>query len=111
MFYTPSIYAPDVTQAWDCIGRSLRMISLLNLNACPKFESIAADDFIGVVLLPPAESFIEEETRRNIFWLAYAMDRTSAIGSTFAIDHNDLGQVSLFMSSYWPVCVSTMDSL
>jgi len=82
--------------AWDCTGRSLRMISLLNLNTCPQFESVAADDFIGLVLLPPAESWIEEEMRRNVFWLAYAMDRTTSLGSAFGIDNNDLGQ-------YFPV--------
>jgi hypothetical protein len=72
------------------------MISLLNLNTCPQFESVAADDFIGLVLLPPAESWIEEEMRRNVFWLAYAMDRTTSLGSAFGIDNNDLGQ-------YFPV--------
>jgi hypothetical protein len=68
------------------------MVSLLKLNSCPPFESMAAHDFIATLLLPPAESWIEEEMRRNVFWLAYSLDRTFAIGSTFAIDYNDLGQ-------------------
>jgi hypothetical protein len=53
---------------------------------------MAAHDLIATLLLPPAESWIEEEMRRNAFWLAYSLDRTFAIGSTFAIDYNDVGQ-------------------
>ena len=45
-------------------------------------------------LLLPAESVVEDEMRRNVFWLAYAADRTTGIGHgwAFGIDDEDVGQ-------------------
>jgi len=76
-----------------CCGHSLRMALPLGLNKCPPFHSISAERVIDT-LLPPAESTIEDETRRNLFWLAYATDRTSGAGHgwAFGIDDDDVGQ-------------------
>ncbi|KAF7967188.1 hypothetical protein HWV62_35620 [Athelia sp. TMB] len=46
-------------------------------------------------ILPPARTVIEDEMRRNTFWLAYATDRTLSItnGWAHAIDDADIAQL------------------
>ena len=69
------------------------MASPLGLNKCPPFHPILGEWAMDS-LLPPAKSAIEDETRRNLFWLAYATDRTSGLGHgwAFGIDQEDIGQ-------------------
>jgi hypothetical protein len=46
-------------------------------------------------IIPPPRTAIEDETRRNIFWLAYAIDRQHGAGSGWAIslDDDDIAQL------------------
>lgn len=72
----------------------MRMLVPLGLNNCPPFHSIGKG-LRGVSIIPPARTVIEDETRRNVFWLAYATDRTSSItnGWAHAIDDADVAQL------------------
>lgn len=61
---------------------------------CPPFQSIAKT-LRGPSILPPARTVIEDEMRRNVFWLAYATDRTASAGNGWAhaIDDEDVAQM------------------
>jgi len=65
----------------------------LGLNKCPPFHSISTGRTIDTIL-PPPESAVEDEIRRNLFWLAYATDRLSGMGTSwaFGIEDDDVGQ-------------------
>jgi len=65
----------------------------LGLNKCPPFHSITGPKHIDYAI-PPPQSAVEDELRRNLFWLAYAIDRTSGLGSAwaFGVDDEDVGQ-------------------
>jgi hypothetical protein len=69
------------------------MVLPLGLNKCPPFHSITVDRLVNY-LLPPAESVVEDEVRRNVFWLAYATDRLTGLGTSwaFGIDDDDVTQ-------------------
>jgi len=75
-------------------GHSLRMLVPLGLNMCPPFHSISKG-LRGASILPPARTVIEDEMRRNVFWLAYATDRTTSLGNGWAygIDDEDVAQL------------------
>jgi hypothetical protein len=75
-------------------GQSVRMLVPLGLHICPPFYTISKtakeESF-----LPPARTVIEDETRRNVFWLAYAADRTTGIDQAWSsgIDDDDIAQL------------------
>lgn len=60
----------------------------LGLNICPPFHSIAKSQR-PVSLLAPAQTVIEDETRRNAFWLAYATERLHGLGNGWALNLDD----------------------
>lgn len=72
----------------------MRMLVPLGLNMCPPFHSISKA-LRGASILAPARTVIEDETRRNVFWLAYATDRTASFGNGWAhaIDDEDVAQL------------------
>lgn len=53
-------------------GAALRASVPLGLSSCNPYHSIS-DTLRVPSLLPPAEDVIEDEVRRNTFWLAYAV--------------------------------------
>lgn len=55
-------------------GAALRAAVPLGLSSSNPFYSIT-DTLRVPSLLPPAETVIEDEVRRNTFWLAYAVRR------------------------------------
>ena len=75
-------------------GHSLRMLLPLGLNMCPPFHSISKT-LRGPSIIPPARTVIEDEIRRNAFWMAYATDRASMFGNGWAhaIDDEDVAQL------------------
>jgi Fungal specific transcription factor domain len=75
-------------------GHSLRMALPLGLNKCPPFHSISSKS-VADTLLPLPETAVEVEMRRNLFWLAYATDRGSSMGTpwAFGIEDDDIGQL------------------
>lgn len=72
----------------------MRMLVPIGLNICPPFNSISPS-LRGAAVLPPARTVIEDETRRNVFWLAYATDRTSSLshGWAHALGDEDIAQL------------------
>jgi hypothetical protein len=66
----------------------------LGLNMCPPFHSISKA-MKPISLLPPARTVVEDETRRNAFWLAYAMERQhgSSNGWALSLDDADISQL------------------
>jgi hypothetical protein len=48
-----------------------------------------------MTIIPPPRTPIEDETRRNTFWLAYAIDRQQGAGSGWALslDDDDIAQL------------------
>lgn len=61
---------------------------------CPPFHSIAKTVRPPSILLP-ARTVIEDETRRNSFWLAYATERQHGCGNGWALflDDQDVSQL------------------
>jgi hypothetical protein len=75
-------------------GHVLRVCLPLGLNVCPPFHSIS-NSVRPVSILPQARSVIEDETRRNAFWLAYALERQHGSGNGWALslDDGDISQL------------------
>lgn len=46
-------------------------------------------------MIPNPLTFVEDETRRNVFWLAYTIDRQYGAGNGWAmsLDDNDIAQL------------------
>ena len=70
----------------------MRVVVPLGLNVDSIFRPITETG--STALLPPAQSVIEEELRRNTFWLAYSMERQQgcATGWAVALDDEDIAQ-------------------
>ncbi|KAG2350468.1 hypothetical protein BDR05DRAFT_954566 [Suillus weaverae] len=75
-------------------GQSLRVAIPLGLNICPPFRSLLGSS-PTMSIIPPPRTPIEDETRRNTFWLAYAVDRQHGSGTGWALslDDDDIAQV------------------
>lgn len=56
------------------------------------------------MVLPESESFIEEESRRRLFWVVYLLDRYATVATAFefALDERDIDRrlVSTFIYSF-----------
>ncbi|KAI0691869.1 hypothetical protein BC835DRAFT_1359660 [Cytidiella melzeri] len=81
-------------------GAALRNCIPLGLNICSPFKIPDRGLNPGPILQDPhvlldSDNVIEQETRRNVFWLCYAMERQIAITSTFAmeLDDQDINQL------------------
>ncbi|KAF9460797.1 hypothetical protein BDZ94DRAFT_1265146 [Collybia nuda] len=70
-------------------AHSMRLSVPLGLNMCPPFHSITKSERPPSIL-PPARTVIEDETRRNAFWLAYATERQHGCGNGWALSLDDL---------------------
>ncbi|KAI1759696.1 fungal-specific transcription factor domain-containing protein [Hypoxylon sp. FL1150] len=57
-------------RAWISAGRAIRLVQLMRLNEVDKISDAAALD---------AESFVEKEEKRRIFWMAFCLDRCSCV--------------------------------
>jgi hypothetical protein len=75
-------------------AHSMRLSVPLGLNMCPPFHSITKSERPPSIL-PPARNVIEDETRRNTFWLAYAAERQHGCGNGWALsmDNQDVSQL------------------
>ncbi|KIL70734.1 hypothetical protein M378DRAFT_194984 [Amanita muscaria Koide BX008] len=73
---------------------SMRLSVPLGLNTCPPFHSITRSQRPVSILLP-ARTVIEDEIRRNAFWLAYATERLHGYGNPWALnlDDQDISQL------------------
>ncbi|KAF8622905.1 hypothetical protein AX15_006667 [Amanita polypyramis BW_CC] len=73
---------------------STRISVPLGLNICPPFHSITKSQRPASIL-SAAQTVIEDETRRNAFWLAYATERLHGCGNGWALslDDQDVSQL------------------
>jgi hypothetical protein len=76
------------------VGRAVRYLVPLGLNMCPPFHSISKS-LRAPSIIPPAKTVIEDETRRNTFWLTYATERLYSAGNGWAMcmDDQDVSQL------------------
>ncbi|KAI0361291.1 hypothetical protein OH77DRAFT_1544576 [Trametes cingulata] len=74
---------------------SLRYAVPCGLNACPPFESISCCNMSRTSVIPLASTVMEDEMRRNTFWIAYMMERHFAAINNFAmmLDDQDISQM------------------
>lgn len=72
----------------------MRLCIPLGLNMCSPFHSITKSERPPSILAP-ARSIVEEETRRNAFWLAYTIEREHGYGNgwAMALDDQDISQL------------------
>ncbi|KAJ7925882.1 hypothetical protein B0H13DRAFT_1973748 [Mycena leptocephala] len=75
-------------------SHSLRVAVPLGLNVCPPFHSITHSVRPASIILP-AHTVVEDETRRNVFWLAYCNERLHgcANGWAMSLDDQDISQL------------------
>ncbi|KAJ6519924.1 hypothetical protein C8R45DRAFT_953273 [Mycena sanguinolenta] len=75
-------------------AHSLRIAVPLGLNVCPPFHSITHSIRPSSIILP-ARTVLEDETRRNVFWLAYCTERLhgSLNGWASSLDDEDISQL------------------
>ncbi|KAI0689159.1 hypothetical protein BC835DRAFT_271332 [Cytidiella melzeri] len=81
-------------------GAALRNCVPLGLSSCHPFKIPSRGTNPGPIIqetdiLPESDDVIEQETRRNIFWLAYAMERQRSVTGAFAmeLDDQDINQL------------------
>lgn len=74
--------------------RALRIGTTLALNICPPFHSIS-NAVRPFSILPSARTVIEDEIRRNTFWLMYAIERQHGSGNGWplCLDDEDVSQL------------------
>jgi hypothetical protein len=75
-------------------SRTLRIGTTLALNICPPFHSIT-NTVRPFSILPSARTVIEDEVRRNTFWLMYAIERHHGSGNGWplCLDDEDVSQL------------------
>ncbi|KIY72867.1 hypothetical protein CYLTODRAFT_417642 [Cylindrobasidium torrendii FP15055 ss-10] len=76
-------------------AHALRLSVPLGLNMCPPFTSITTSSGQPVSVLAQARTVVEDEMRRNAFWLAYANERqcTGATPWASSLDDRDISQL------------------
>ncbi|KAJ7169978.1 hypothetical protein C8R46DRAFT_1090719 [Mycena filopes] len=75
-------------------SHTLRVSVPLGLNVCPPFHSITHSIRPASIILP-AHTVVEDETRRNVFWLAYCTERLHGCSNGWALslDDQDISQL------------------
>ena len=77
----------------------MRMAVPLGMNMCSPFRSISTA-VRPPSLIPPPRNVIEDETRRNTFWLIYCAERLHGLGNGWAVsvDDDDISQMMPVLS-------------
>ena len=81
---------------WKLLALITRSVVQLGLAVEPKSSLIApvypSIYTLRAVTLPEADSWIEDESRRRLFWMVYLLDRYSTIATAFdfALDEKDI---------------------
>ncbi len=83
-----------VDQAFMTIAQAIRASVPLGLNVASQFSPLS-DSIRTPSLIPPPESVVEEEVRRNTFWLLYTMERMGGCSNGWALslDDQDVSQL------------------
>ncbi|KAI0337608.1 hypothetical protein BDW22DRAFT_1363864 [Trametopsis cervina] len=96
MFYmSQALWAEAYLQC----GHTLRSMVPCGMSTASPFKIPPSDQTGPIIqeaaILPPAQSVIEEELRRNIFWIGYALERQQALSRDFALELDDQDIVQL----------------
>ncbi|KAI0721342.1 hypothetical protein C8T65DRAFT_631383 [Cerioporus squamosus] len=83
------------SEACIAFSVSLRYAVPCGLNVCPPFESLSTSSMSRASIIPPATNVIEDEMRRNTFWIAYMTERHFAAINSFVtfLDDQDVCQM------------------
>ncbi|TBU45207.1 hypothetical protein BD309DRAFT_860573 [Dichomitus squalens] len=83
------------SEACVAFSISLRLAVPCGLNVCPPFESISNSNMARSSIIPASSNPLEDETRRNTFWIAYMMERHFGAINNFAmfLDDEDVCQM------------------
>lgn len=71
------------------VAEAIRASIPLGLNVESTFSPLS-DCIRTPSLIPPPEDAVEEEVRRNTFWLLYAMERMGGCSNGWALSLDDL---------------------
>ncbi|KZV77049.1 hypothetical protein PENSPDRAFT_645787 [Peniophora sp. CONT] len=96
-------------EVYMIVASIMRACLPLGLHVSRLFKPIA-DGLETPTLLPPPDNDIEAELRRNIFWLAYALERLNGCGNGWPLSIDDLdvsqllpvNQMSFSLGVSWP---------
>jgi hypothetical protein len=91
------------------IAQAIRAAIPLGLNVESPFSPLS-DAIRTPSLIPPPESVVEEEVRRNTFWLLYAMERMGGCSNGWALslDDQDVSQLLPMCGFYFELGVCMM---
>lgn len=70
------------------VAQAIRAAIPLGLNVDSPFSPLS-DSIRTPSLIPPAESIVESEVRRNTFWLLYSMERMGGCSNGWALSLDD----------------------
>ncbi|KAF7796741.1 hypothetical protein EIP86_007924 [Pleurotus ostreatoroseus] len=76
------------TDAFLSAAHAIRCTAPCSLSTC--YTTAAITHYKPPSVLPPAKSVIEDEIRRNTFWIAYAMERQQGTGNAWALSLDDM---------------------
>ena len=75
------------------IARSTVQLGLAKeSHSSPALPAYMSNSTLGINVLPPPQDFIEDESRRRLFWLVYIMDRDATVATSFdfAVQESDI---------------------
>lgn len=86
-----------ITRSVVQLGLAVEMTSS---SISPNYPSIYT---LRAMVLPDAESFIEEESRRRLFWMVYLLDRYATIATAFefALDEKEIDRTLPCRDELW----------
>ncbi|KAI0340132.1 hypothetical protein BDW22DRAFT_441359 [Trametopsis cervina] len=76
------------TDAFLSAAQAMRCTGPCSISTC--YTTAAITHYKPPSVLPPAKSVIEDEIRRNTFWIAYSMERQQGTGNGWALSLDDL---------------------
>ncbi|KZT21176.1 hypothetical protein NEOLEDRAFT_1121516 [Neolentinus lepideus HHB14362 ss-1] len=82
------------SEVYLAASTSMRISVACGLNCCPPFHTIA-NSTRPLSLLPRSETVLEDELRRNAFWLAYCAERLHGCGNGWALCLDDMDVTQL----------------
>jgi len=92
---------------WNLLALITRSVVQLGLavettsfSVSPNYPSIYT---LRAMVLPDADSFIEEESRRRLFWMVYLLDRYATIATAFefALDEKEIDRTLPCRDDLW----------
>ncbi|TCD61426.1 hypothetical protein EIP91_008440 [Steccherinum ochraceum] len=88
-------------EVYTRVAATLRISVALGLNLAPQFTGVTPSSR-PASLIPPPTTAIEEEMRRNTFWIAYALERQygTSNGWALSLDDNDILQLFPMSEQY-----------